>query len=148
MKHTGSREPTHQQTRTMTRKLAPLALVFLLGLPALRAQEETPLIPIGSLSAFPTIVQTGTKPQLTWDITLPETVDDIVDIEPPGTVRPKRCLIMDVRVLGASVKRVWLRNGQVVDWEWTGSGLGVDWEWTGSGLGVGSYTSPDQIQRK
>lgn len=84
-----------------------------------KAQEEAPLIPVGSISAFPTIVQTGTHPQVSWDITVPEPVNDVVEIEPPGTLKPKRCVIMDVRVLGASVKRVWTNNwGQVVDWEW------------------------------
>lgn len=83
------------------------------------SQEQTPLIPVGSLTAFPTIVQTGTKPQLTWDITLPETIDDVVEVQPPGTVIPNRCLMMDVRILGASVKRVWLNSrGEVTDWEW------------------------------
>jgi hypothetical protein len=69
---------------------------------ALNAQDEqSPSIPVGSLSAFPTIVQTGTKPQLTWDITLPETVPVVID--PPGTVTPTRDLFMDVRILGAGV---------------------------------------------
>ena len=77
------------------------------------------LFPVGSLSAFPTIVQTGTHPTLTWDITIPETIDEIIEIEPPGTIRPKRCLVMDVRVLGASVKRTWTNSkGEVVQWEW------------------------------
>lgn len=97
--------------------LSLLSAVALLCGTAIADPDQTPTIPVGSLSAFPTIVQTGTKPQLTWEITLPETVP--VVIEPPGTVKPKRCLYMDVRVLGASVKRVWTNNrGEVVDWEW------------------------------
>jgi len=101
------------------RLLAFFAAVLLLPALSRAERDETPVIPVGSLSAFPEIVQTGTHPELTWDITVPETVDDVVDIEGPGTLRPKRCLIMDVRVLGASVKRVWTNHyGQVVNWEW------------------------------
>lgn len=102
------------RTTTLLTALAALLAIV----PGVYAQDETPIIPVGSLSAFPTIVQTGTHPQLTWDITIPEPFDDVVEIEPPGTLVPKRCLIMDVRVLGASVKRVWTKNGKIVDWEW------------------------------
>ena len=78
-----------------------------------------PAIPVGSLSAYPTIVQTGTHPTLSWSITHPATVTEVVTITPPGTIIPKRTLTMQVRVIGASVKRVWLDSrGRVVDWEW------------------------------
>lgn len=84
-----------------------------------RAQDQTPIIPVGSLSAFPTIVQTGAHPQLTWSVTVPESVVDVVGIDPPGTVVPNRCLIMNVRVLGASVMAVWTNSaGHVTQWEW------------------------------
>lgn len=62
-----------------------------------------PSIPVGTLSAFPTIVQTGTHPQLTWDVAVPEDVTGVVDIQTPGTIIPRRDLIMDVRILGAGV---------------------------------------------
>tara|TARA_R110002096_G_scaffold238140_4_gene429583 strand:+ start:493 stop:1410 length:918 start_codon:yes stop_codon:yes gene_type:complete len=65
--------------------------------------DESPIIPVGSLSAFPTIVQTGTHPTLTWSVTIPETVEELIEIIPPGTIIPKRDLIMDVRMLGAGV---------------------------------------------
>ncbi|MDF1659919.1 MAG: hypothetical protein P1U58_20055 [Verrucomicrobiales bacterium] len=79
-------------------------LAFLgITLAPLAAQDEAPLIPVGSLSAFPTIVQTGTHPELTWDITLPESVEEIIEIIPPGTISPKRDVVMDVRILGAGV---------------------------------------------
>lgn len=99
---------------------AMLVGLFLLGLSTTRAaDEQTPLIPVGSLSAFPTIVQAGTHPTLTWDIVLPEYVEDVVDIIDPGTIVPERNVVMDVRIIGASVKRVWTNSkGEVVDWEW------------------------------
>lgn len=84
-----------------------------------RAQQTSPLIPTGTLTAFPTFVQTGTNPMLTWNVTLPQSITDVVTITPPGTLTPKKSMTMNVRVLGASVKRVWLNSwGQVTSWEW------------------------------
>lgn len=69
-----------------------------------RAQAQTtPTIPVGTLTAFPTIVQTGTKPTLTWSISYPSIVENFVTITPPGTVTPKENLICDVRILGLGV---------------------------------------------
>lgn len=68
------------------------------------AQQNTsdPNIPVGWLDAFPTLVQTGTHPTLTWDISYPEKVIDVVDIDPDdGTITPKKDLWMDIRILGA-----------------------------------------------
>lgn len=96
-------------------------LVLLTTVTALRAQSNNlaPTIPMGSLSAFPTIVQAGTHPTLTWNVVLPESVDYVIDIQSPGTIRPKRCLIMDVRVLGAAVKQVRTNpNGKIIGWDW------------------------------
>ncbi|RPJ33448.1 MAG: hypothetical protein EHM17_10215, partial [Verrucomicrobiaceae bacterium] len=45
-----------------------------------------PLEPIGVLSAFPSVVQTGTKPTLTWSIVYPSRVSDLAIITPPGTI--------------------------------------------------------------
>jgi len=90
-----------------------LSILTLLG-SNLGAQQASPTIPVGDLSAFPTIVQAGTKPQLTWSVTVPAAVIDVITVTPPGTITAKRKLRMDVRVLGASV---WASttnsNGQV-----------------------------------
>lgn len=45
-----------------------------------------PLEPNGVLSAFPSIVQTGTKPTLTWSILYPSKVSNLATITPPGTI--------------------------------------------------------------
>ncbi|MFD0894835.1 hypothetical protein KBB96_04540 [Luteolibacter ambystomatis] len=82
--------------------LTALAAALLAGGHAL-AQTNDPAIPVGSLTAFPTIVQTGTHPTLTWNITYPSIVQDVVTITPPGILTPKQDLYMDVRILGASV---------------------------------------------
>jgi malonyl CoA-acyl carrier protein transacylase len=72
-------------------------------------------MPVGALSAFPTIVQAGTHPQLTWNVTLPAAVLDVVTITSPGTVTATKSQYVDVRILGASVKAVTTNNsGQVV----------------------------------
>jgi hypothetical protein len=53
-------------------------------------------------------------------------------ITPPGTLTPTRCLIMDVRILGASVKRVWLNSrGQVTNWEWVPTQAMMNYNATG-----------------
>lgn len=62
-----------------------------------------PAMPAGWLSAYPTIVQTGTKPTLTWGINYPSIVKDYVTIIPPATVEADEELDCEIRVLGAGV---------------------------------------------
>ena len=45
-----------------------------------------PSAPAGVLSAYPSVVQTGTKPTLTWEILYPSKVGDVATINPPGTI--------------------------------------------------------------
>lgn len=75
------------------------------------AQANSPSIPVGSLTAFPTVVQTGTKPTLTWDISYPSVVKDFVDVIDPATISPKMDLDVEVRVLGNGVTVSSGRNG-------------------------------------
>lgn len=71
---------------------------------AVLAQQSTsPSIPVGALTAFPLIVQPGVRPKLTWNISYPSIVEDVIDIEGPGTVVPTEELCLEVRVLGAGV---------------------------------------------
>jgi hypothetical protein len=62
-----------------------------------------PAVPAGWLTAFPTIVQAGTHPTLTWEISYPSIVKDYVEIIVPATIRPKEKLDVEVRVLGNGV---------------------------------------------
>lgn len=64
-----------------------------------------PAVPVGTLDAFPTIVQTGTHPTLTWDIQYPSLVEDVINITPPGTIQATQTLFMDVRIVGTGVTR-------------------------------------------
>jgi hypothetical protein len=62
-----------------------------------------PAMPSGWLTAYPTIVQTGTKPTLTWGINYPSIVEDYVTITPPSTVTADEELDCEIRILGAGV---------------------------------------------
>jgi hypothetical protein len=62
-----------------------------------------PAMPSGWLSAFPTIVQTGTHPTLTWGINYPSIVKDYVTITVPATITAKEELDVEIRVLGNGV---------------------------------------------
>lgn len=84
------------------------------------ASAQDPQVPVVThFSATPSFVQVGATPKLAWGITYPALVKDIVTITPPGTVTPKQELDMEVRVIGASVKVVWVNSwGVVTKWEW------------------------------
>ncbi|MBC7980492.1 MAG: hypothetical protein H7Y36_08020 [Armatimonadetes bacterium] len=62
-----------------------------------------PSVPGGWLTAFPTVVQTGTKPTLTWSITYPSTVTNYVTITQPGTITTTDQLDVDIKVIGSGV---------------------------------------------
>lgn len=53
---------------------------------AATAASTIPSIPVGTMTAYPTVVQTGTKPTLTWNILYPSKVSDVAQITPPGTI--------------------------------------------------------------
>ena len=86
---------------------ASLALAFATALPCLAQgngnNNQLPKMPYGWIDAFPTIVQTGTKPTLTWGINYPSVVLDYVTIQPPATCVPKEDMDCEIRVLGAGV---------------------------------------------
>ena len=67
------------------------------------SQSTDPSVPVGTLTAYPTVVQVATKPTLTWAINYPSVVKDYVIVTPPGTVTAKQNLICDIRILGAGV---------------------------------------------
>jgi hypothetical protein len=93
--------------------------IILCGFSAEIVRAQDPQVPVGSLAANPSHVQIGERPILSWNITYPAVVKDIIKVTPPGTCTPKVKVAMDVRVIGASVKVVW-RNifGQITRSEW------------------------------
>lgn len=66
-----------------------------------------PSVPGGWLSAYPTMVKTGTHPTLSWSITYPSTIASYTTITPPGKITVNAAsnnqLDVDVRVIGAGV---------------------------------------------
>lgn len=66
-------------------------------------QTLIPSMPGGWLTAFPTIVQTGTKPTLTWSITYPSSVVSYVTVDDSENVTTLDQLDVDIRVIGSGV---------------------------------------------
>lgn len=62
-----------------------------------------PATPVGVMSAFPTIVQTGMKPTLTWSILYPSMVSDIAVINPPGSIVVTENSYVTVQIVGSEV---------------------------------------------
>ena len=103
------------------KKIATLVVAAVTGTATLVCSlASDPSIPVGTLDAFPTQVQAGAKPTLSWDITHPtEEITEIINISPPGKITPLEDLYMDVRVVGASIQsgptwlpvQAWLKIG-------------------------------------
>jgi len=88
--------------------LVAVALLSGLSVSSVLAQGNSgnttlPLVPSGWLSAYPTVVQTGAHPTLTWGINYPSVVKDYISITDPATVKTKEILDCEIRVLGAGV---------------------------------------------
>lgn len=62
-----------------------------------------PAMPSGWLVATPTVVQTGTKPTLSWGVNYPSIVEDYVTVTQPATLQTDVELDCEIRVLGAGV---------------------------------------------
>lgn len=115
----GSSSPVRVARKTVVLNALLAHALLLLTFGVGHSQGRSPVIPVGTLSAYPTVVQAGTHPTLTWSVTVPEIVSDIVMIENGGTIRAQRDVYADIRVLGTSVKRVWLDSrGRITRWEW------------------------------
>lgn len=76
------------KTNRMTAAAAALiAMSALIASPSHAAAPTTiPSVPVGIMSAYPTVVQTGTKPTLTWNILYPSKVSNVAEINPPGSI--------------------------------------------------------------
>ena len=86
------------------------------------AQTTDPLAPAGTMTAFPTIVQTGTKPTLSWSIMHPAKIgsgqtgggnsgngsgggnsdgsDNMAYVNPPGTIIPTVDSYVTIQIIG------------------------------------------------
>lgn len=82
---------------------AAICGVTLLVSSIVHADSTSPSVPVGTLTASPTVVQTGTKPTLTWSINYPSVVKDYITVTGTATITAKQALVCDIRILGAGV---------------------------------------------
>lgn len=94
---------------------AAATAICILASPSNAQTTTIPLMPVGDLSAFPTIVQTGTKPTLNWNILFPSAIkstsngngfsigSNLVTVNPPGTLIPNGTLYVTVQPVGTTV---------------------------------------------
>lgn len=87
----------------------PLALVAALASPAGAVQPTStvtpttiPADPVGNLTANPTVVQTGTKPTLTWAMMFPTKLSDVAAINPPGGIDITAKQYVSVSIIGTT----------------------------------------------
>ena len=79
-------------------------------MPAIAADQATaqqvtsriPATPDGLLNAYPSVVQTGTKPTLSWNILHPSKISDLVEIDPPGTLIATSNVYASVQIVGSN----------------------------------------------
>lgn len=67
------------------------------------APDRIPASPVGIMTAYPTVVQTGTKPTLKWNILYPSKVSDVALINPPGTIILTQDMYVSVQPIGTGV---------------------------------------------
>ncbi len=82
---------------------ATLAAASAVAPAVLCANSAIPSLPVGAMSAYPTVVQTGTKPTLNWNILYPSQVGDMVDVVPPGTLVPNDTVYVTVQIVGTGI---------------------------------------------
>jgi hypothetical protein len=86
--------------------LASVSPAFAAKRPKGNSTANTTLIPAtpgGWLTAFPTVVQTGTKPTLTWSINYPSSVTTYVTVDETEEVETLDQLDVEIRVIGTGV---------------------------------------------
>ena len=91
--------------RTQKAVSAAAILTSALAMPAMAQgngnnANTLPAVPIGALSATPSVVQTGTYPTLNWNILYPSRVGDVAVIAPPGTLTLTENMYVHVRAVG------------------------------------------------
>lgn len=65
--------------------------------------DRIPASPSGIMTASPTIVQTGSKPTLKWNILYPSKVSDVATINPPGTLYLTKTMFVSVQPVGTGI---------------------------------------------
>ena len=78
--------------------------------------QSSSALPVGNITANPTIVANGAKPTLTWYITNQSTIRNLVTISSPALIVPTQNLVCDIRILGAGVTSTY-PNGAIQYYE-------------------------------
>lgn len=104
-----------------------------------------PAVPTGWLSAYPTIVQTGTRPTLSWAMVYPSTITSYMTVQAPATLTTNDQLDVDVRVIGAGVT-VGAPAGSNSNWVPTQALISVGGsEYKSIFLGTNTEVNPDAL---
>jgi hypothetical protein len=107
--------------------------------------QPIPAVPKGWLSAYPTVVQTGTKPTLSWAITHPSTLATYTSIDFPAKLTTLGQLDVDIRVIGAGVT-TGSSSGNNTNWVATEALISVDGgAYKSIFYGVNSEVNPSAI---
>ena len=102
-----------------------------------------PTVPKGWLSAYPTIVQTGTHPTLSWSITHPSTVATYTSIDGAKLTALEQ-LDVDIRIIGAGVTTGG-SSGNNTSWVATQALVSTGGTYSEVFYGLNSEVSPNQI---
>jgi hypothetical protein len=94
---------TYQIAAASVTVIAMSTLIAMRSPAASSGGATIPSIPVGMLTAYPTMVQTGTKPTLTWSILYPSKVSDLVEVQPPGTLIPNQTSYVTVQIVGTTI---------------------------------------------
>ena len=62
---------------------------------------QSPAVPVGTLSANTNLAKVGVSPTLTWNITYPQAITEVVTPGDDDTFTPTRQVTMRVRIIGA-----------------------------------------------
>jgi hypothetical protein len=119
----------------MTTKIIPISIsAAMLSLSAFTClgqgapgddQHGDPYTPVGTLGVNPTFVQTGVKPNLSWEIDFPSVFEDLTLITPPGALVTTEEVTLVVQIPGASggcdrtdlPVAFWIRPGASESWQ-------------------------------
>lgn len=96
-------------------------------------------IPRGTLGVDRDQVRVGTRSNLNWNIEYPAAIVDIVDVNPTGTIKPKKNLKMRVRVIGVA-----FQSGSTLlplDAYWSQN----NGSWTNFFYGTGPSVNPSSV---
>lgn len=94
----------HQSIFTVITVAGIYGLVSYSGIAAPQVSpEKIPASPSGAMTVSPTVVQTGSKPSLQWNILYPSKVSDVALINPPGTILLTQKMYVSVQPIGTGV---------------------------------------------